>query len=49
MKGSFSVRPGGTPNRYLSDCYRYIITRQTLDPEETYYMRIKEVLDSEYK
>lgn len=49
MKGPFSVRPGGTPNRYISECYRYIITRQTLDPEETYYMRIKEVLDSEYK
>ena len=49
MKGSFGIRPSGTPNRYQADCIRYIITRQTLDPEKTYYMRIKEVLDSQQK
>ena len=32
-----------------SRCCRHIIVRQTLDPNETYYVRFKSVLDSDKK
>lgn len=40
---------GGLSYRRMSDGIRHIIARQTMDPGKTYYMRIKEVLDSEQK
>ena len=52
MKGAKSVTADGSSGdieRNRSSNLRYIITRQTLDPNETYYMRVKSVLDSEQK
>ena len=52
MKGAYSVcADGGTGDieRNRSTNLRYIIVRQTMDPNETYYMRVKSVLDSEMK
>ena len=52
MKGAKSVTADGGSGdieRNRSSNLRYIITRQTLDPNETYYMRVKSVLDSEQK
>ena len=36
-----------TTSRDKSNCSRHIIARQTLDPNETYYVRFKSVLDLE--
>ena len=52
MKGAKSVTAdgsGGDIERNRSSNLRYIILRQTLDPDKTYYMRVKSVLDSEEK
>mgnify|MGYP002623604926 CR=1 FL=1 len=49
MKGSNYISPNNVPERLDNHVIRHIIIRQTIDPEETYYMRIKEVLDSEQK
>lgn len=52
MKGAYSVCADGSSGdieRNRSSNLRYIITRQTLDPDKTYYMRVKSVLDSEEK
>ena len=52
MKGEESIlilkNPGTTArNNANKNIVRRIITRQTLDPEKTYYLKIKAVLDSE--
>ena len=52
MKGAKSVTSDGSSNdieRNRNTNLRYIIIRQTLDPDKTYYMRVKSVLDSEQK
>jgi len=52
MKGAKSVTADGTTGdieRNRSSNLRYIIVRQTMDPDKTYYMRVKSVLDSEEK
>ena len=52
MKGARSVTANGSSGdieRDRSTNLRYIIIRQTLDPDKTYYMRVKSVLDSEEK
>ena len=52
MKGAYSVcADGGTGDieRNRNTNLRYIIVRQTMDPNETYYMRVKSVLDAEMK
>lgn len=52
MKGARSVTADGSSGdieRNRSTNLRYIIIRQTLEPDKTYYLRIKSVLDSEEK
>ena len=52
MKGVKSVTADGGSGdieRNRNTNLRYIIIRQTLDPDKTYYMRVKSVLDSENK
>ena len=52
MKGAKTVTANGTSGdieRNRSTNLRYIVIRQTLDPDKTYYMRVKSVLDSEQK
>ena len=51
MKGAKSITADGSSNieRNNTSNLRYIIIRQTLDPDKTYYLRIKSVLDSEQK
>ena len=52
MKGAKTVTADGSSGdieRNRSSNLRYIIIRQTLDPDKTYYMRVKSVLDSEQK
>ena len=52
MKGAKTVTADGTGNdieRNRTTNLRYIILRQTLDPDKYYYMRVKSVLDSEEK
>lgn len=51
MKGARSVCAIGTSDieRNRNTNLRYIIARQTMDPEQTYYLRIKSVLDSDQK
>ena len=52
MKGARSVTADGTTGdieRSRNSNLRYIILRQTLDPDKTYYVRVKSVLDSEEK
>ena len=52
MKGVLSVTGTGAASnneRTATSNLRYIIVRQTMDPNETYYLRIKSVLDSEQK
>jgi len=52
MKGAKSVTGNGAATdieRDRNTNLRYIIVRQTLDPDKTYYMRLKSVLDSEQK
>ena len=52
MKGAKSVTADGSSGdieRNRNSNLRYIIIRQTLDPDKTYYMRVKSVLDSEQK
>lgn len=52
MKGAKSVTADGSSSdieRNRSTNLRYIIIRQTLEPDLTYYMRVKSVLDSEEK
>jgi len=52
MKGAKTVTADGSANdieRNRNTNLRYIILRQTLDPDKTYYMRVKSVLDSEDK
>ena len=46
MKAEESVGANGCRT---SDCIRHIVTRQILDPKETYYLRLKSVLDSDKK
>ena len=53
MKGPKSVN--GTygnaedNDRFRGNNLRYIITRQTMDPDKTYYMKVKSVLDADMK
>ena len=50
MKGAKSVTANGSTSdieRNRSTNLRYIIVRQTMDPDKTYYMKVKSVLDSE--
>ena len=52
MKGAKTVTANGSSGdieRNRSTNLRYIIIRQTMDPDKTYYMRVKSVLDSEQK
>ena len=52
MKGAKTVTSNGSSGdieRNRNSNLRYIIIRQTLDPDKTYYMRVKSVLDSEQK
>lgn len=52
MKGAKTVTANGTSGdieRNRSTNLRYIVVRQTMDPDKTYYMRVKSVLDSEQK
>lgn len=54
MKGSRSVTKKGQSNsterhQANSENVRHIIVRQTLDPDKTYYLRLKSVLDSDKK
>ncbi len=39
----------GTTARDKSNCMRHILARQTLDPSETYYLRMQSVLDNPKK
>ena len=45
MRGCRSVADGGNSERENIVIQRVIVTRQTLDPGETYYLRCKSVLD----
>lgn len=50
MKGAKTVTANGSSGdieRNRSSNLRYIVVRQTLDPDKTYYLRAKSVLDSE--
>lgn len=50
MKGAKSVTADGSSGdieRNRNSNLRYIIVRQTMDPDKTYYMKVKSVLDSE--
>ena len=50
MKGAKSVTADGSSGdieRNRNTNLRYIIVRQTMDPDKTYYMKVKSVLDSE--
>jgi uncharacterized surface protein with fasciclin (FAS1) repeats len=50
MKGAKSVTADGSTGdieRNRNSNLRYIIVRQTMDPDKTYYMKVKSVLDSE--
>jgi uncharacterized surface protein with fasciclin (FAS1) repeats len=52
MKGAKSVTADGSSGdieRLRNTNLRYIIIRQTMDPDKTYYMKVKSVLDSEEK
>ena len=52
MKGAKTVTADGSSGdieRNRGSNLRYIIIRQTMDPDKTYYMRVKSVLDSEQK
>ena len=51
MKGARSVRGSSDSDieRDRDTNLRYIISRQTMDPDKTYYLRIKSVLDSDQK
>ena len=52
MKGAKTVTANGSSGdieRNRSTNLRYIVVRQTMDPDKTYYMRVKSVLDSEQK
>ncbi len=52
LKGAKSVTAAGSADdceRTQGHNTRYIILRQTLDPDKTYYLRLKTVLDSELK
>lgn len=51
MKGAKSVTANGASDieRNRNTNLRYIIIRQTMDPDKTYYMKVKSVLDSEEK
>lgn len=52
MKGAKTVTADGSSGdieRNRTSNLRYIILRQTLDPDKTYYMKVKSVLDSEEK
>ena len=52
MKGAKSVTADGSSGdieRNRNSNLRYIIIRQTMDPDKTYYMKVKSVLDSEEK
>ncbi len=51
MKGARSVTADGNSDieRDRNSNLRYIIVRQTMDPDKTYYMKVKSVLDSEQK
>ena len=49
MKGSQAIDSSDGTERGYNDRenIRHIIVRKTLDPNETYYLKIKSVLDSE--
>lgn len=52
MKGAKSITADGSTSdieRNRNSNLRYIIVRQTMDPDKTYYMKVKSVLDSEEK
>ena len=47
MKGAQSITRNGTQSERAGyQNIRYIIVRQTMDPNQTYYLRFKSVLDS---
>ena len=48
MPRGFCCRKKGVVSRYSHLVIAFII-RQTMDPDKTYYMRVKSVLDSEQK
>lgn len=49
MKGAQSITRNGTQSERAGyqSIIRYIIVRQTMDPNQTYYLRFKSVLDSD--
>ena len=51
MKGSKSVNSNDGPERGINDSenIRRIMWRGTMDPDKTYYMKMKSVLDSDKK
>ena len=49
MKGAKSIGNMGNIERDLNNSYRCILVRQTMDPEQTYYVRFKSLLDSDQK
>jgi hypothetical protein len=51
MKGIKSVNDEVAPRteREKENCSRRIVTRQMMDPDKTYYIRFKSVLDSDRK
>lgn len=50
MRGEMSITNGSGPCRTGSpNNLRHILVRQTLDPDKTYYLRLKSVLDSNKK
>jgi hypothetical protein len=50
MRGEMSVSNSAGPCRTGSpNNLRHILVRQTLDPDKTYYLRLKSVLDSNKK
>ena len=52
MKGAKSITADGTSTdieRNRDTNLRYIIVRQTLEPDKTYYLKVKSVLDAEDK
>ncbi len=52
MKGAMSVTANGSSSdieRNRNNSYRYIVVRQTMDPNQTYYLRFKSVIESEQK
>ena len=51
MKGEEAITNSGGTARQGGNSYilRHVLLRQTLDPDKTYYLRMKSVLDSDRK